>query len=491
MTTTMDNKPGAGSRPGSDNLTHRARTSELAATHGASTKASINTTTTTTFTATTTKSSSPSNNVPDEITPWYLRTSTAIALAIVQRIIVFFWGLYQDANMKPKFTDIDYFVFTDAARFMNYGGSPYERETYRYTPLLAWLLLPTSTWFFSFGKVLFAIGDIVAGYLILQILRMRGISEGKAVLYSAVWLLNPMVSTISTRGSSEGLLGAMVISFVWAVYDKRLILGGVLAGVAVHFKIYPIIYIPTVIWSLDNSPSIFRGAGSSNKLVSAALKFVNRDRVVFTVTSALSFLVFSGTMYLMYGYPFLLHTYLHHLSRIDHRHNFSPYSTLLYISSSPAVSGTIYISSGASSSLLHSITSHIPEPSKWAFLPQLFLSGILLPLLFAKRDVTKTMFLQTFAFVTFNKVCTAQYFMWYMVLLPFYLPSLTSNLPLKGKVAWVLGVVLWTGSQMLWVRQGYLLEFLGVSTFYPGLFVATILFFVVNCFCLGMFIRAV
>lgn len=431
--------------------------------------------------------SSPRETTTISPTPWYLRTTTAIALAVIQRIVIFFWGLYQDANMTPRFTDIDYFVFTDASRFMSYGGSPYERETYRYTPLLAWLLLPTVNWFFSFGKVLFAIGDIVAGYLILQILKMRGIPESKAVIYSAVWLLNPMVSTISTRGSSEGLLGAMVISFVWAVYDKRLILGGLLAGVAVHFKIYPIIYIPTVIWSLDNSPSIFSVSASSNNLFTAILKFVNRDRVVFAITSAASFLVLTGTMYVVYGYPFLLHTYLHHLSRIDHRHNFSPYSTLLYISSSPAVNTL----TGNPDSLLHRITSHIPEPSKWAFFPQLMLSGIILPLLFAKRDVTKTMFLQTFAFVTFNKVCTAQYFMWYMVLVPFYLPSLTSNMSLKGKIVGLLSVALWAGSQLLWVRQGYLLEFLGISTFYPGLFVATILFFVVNCFCLGLFIRAV
>lgn len=435
--------------------------------------------------------SSKAEPVPSDAvaaSPWYLRTSVHIALAIAQRIVVFFWGLYQDANMIPRFTDIDYFVFTDASRFMSYGGSPYERETYRYTPLLAWLLLPTTNWFFSFGKVLFAVGDIVAGYLILRILKMRGIPERKAVLFSAVWLLNPMVSSISTRGSSEGLLGAMVISFVWAVYERRLILGGVLAGVAVHFKIYPIIYIPTVIWSLDSSPGFFYGPSSSNKTVRAVFNFVNRDRVVFAIASAVSFLFLTGTMYVVYGYPFLLHTYLHHLSRIDHRHNFSPYSTLLYISSSPAVQET---SSSGTSSLLHAITAHIPEPSKWAFFPQLALSGIILPLLFAKRDITKTMFLQTFAFVTFNKVCTAQYFMWYMVLLPFYLPSITSGLSAKGRAVGIVAVLLWISSQLLWIRQGYLLEFLGVSTFYPGLFVATILFFVVNCFCLGLFIRAV
>lgn len=43
-----------------------------------------------------------------------------------------------------------------------------------------------------------------------------------------------------------------------------------------------------------------------------------------------------------------------------------------------------------------------------AFLPQLFLSAVAIPLALSKNDLPSTMLAQTFAFVTFNKVCTSQ-----------------------------------------------------------------------------------
>lgn len=96
------------------------------------------------------------------------------------------------------------------------------------------------------------------------------------------------------------------------------------------------------------------------------------------------------------------------------------------------------------------------------------------------------MLAQTFAFVTFNKVATSQYFLWYMVFLPFYLPSSTLiKHPRKGMIA----AVLWVVAQAAWLQQGYLLEFNGSSVFATGLWPTSAAFFLVNCWILGVIVQ--
>ncbi|KAJ6256840.1 hypothetical protein Dda_8709 [Drechslerella dactyloides] len=389
-----------------------------------------------------------------------LSVASLLALSTVLRAAFLLYGLYQDATSPFKYTDIDYLVFTDAARYVANSSSPYERATYRYTPLLSWLLLPT-TWhpqaiWFSFGKILFAAGDILAGYLIIQVLRNYGFSTARAIRYSSLWLLNPMVATISTRGSSEGLLGVIVIALLWAVEKRHVVLSGAILGFAVHFKIYPFIYAPSILLWMPTPAS---GPSIPSKLRA----FITRDKVTFTATALGTFMALNGVMYGIYGHPFVLHTYLHHLTRLDHRHNFSPYNTLLYLKSAP--------------SYAHSQLS----TERLAFLPQLLLSAVLLPF-FAPRNLPSTMFAQTFAFVTFNKVVTSQYFMWYLVLLPFYLPH-SSLLRRPGKG--IAALLAWVATQGAWLALAYRLEFEGKSTFWPGLWGAASAFFLVNCLILG------
>jgi phosphatidylinositol glycan class M len=317
--------------------------------------------------------------------------------SIVLRAVFLFYGLWQDANSPMKYTDIDYYVFTDAARFIARGQSPYARDTYRYTPLLAWLIYPTvwpGKFWFSFGKVLFAVGDVAAGWMMFRILKeYRKMGDERALKFASIWLLNPMVATISTRGSSEGLLGVFVTALLWAVLAKRIAFTGFLLGLAVHFKIYPFIYAASIIWWLDDEmigQSKSKEKTPSPSAIDHFLAFLTPQRIALAIYSLITFAVLNVAMYHMYGYPFLEHSYLYHLIRIDHRHNFSPYNTLLYLNSSPHVASPSF------------------ELERLAFVPQLLLSAVFIPLALAKRDLPSTMLAQTFAFVTFNKVCTSQ-----------------------------------------------------------------------------------
>lgn len=78
-----------------------------------------------------------------------------------------------------------------------------------------------------------------------------------------------------------------------------------------------------------------------------------------------------------------------------------------------------------------------------------------------------------------------QYFLWYMVFLPIYLPGSTF---LKSPKLGATALGLWIVSQAAWLQQGFNLEFLGVTTFFPGLFASSVGFFLVNCWILGIMV---
>ncbi|KAG8411484.1 GPI mannosyltransferase 1 [Metarhizium acridum] len=389
-----------------------------------------------------------------------LRPTPLFLIAALLRVALLLYGTFQDAHSAIKYTDIDYLVFTDASRYVWHAQSPYARDTYRYTPLLAWLLVPTVS-FLSFGKVVFALADLLAGWLIVRVLRRRGLPPEQAGAFAALWLWNPMVATISTRGSSEGLLGVLTMALVWAVEGRRVNVAAAVLGLGVHFKIYPCIWAPAIAWWMDDEHMQRKQASPPARLAG----LLSRDRIQLAAVSLATFMGLNVLMYAVYGHPFLVHTFFHHLTRVDHRHNFSPYNVLLYLASSePGTS-------------LHA--------ESLAFLPQLSLSCVLIPLVLAKKDLATCMMAQTFAFVTFNKVCTSQYFLWYMIFLPLYLP--TSTLLRKPRLG-ITALVLWVVSQGAWLQQGYELEFLGRSTFFPGLWASSVAFFLVNCWILGVII---
>lgn len=237
------------------------------------------------------------------LSSFFSRPSLVFTASILFRLALILYGRWQDANSPVKYTDIDYFVFTDAARFISQGRSPYDRATYRYTPFLAWLLYPT-TWsaagipnhvWFEFGKLLFATGDIVAGWLIMRILiRHQGMGTERALKYASLWLLNPMVANISTRGSSEGLLAVLVVALLWATLERRTRLSGMFLGLGVHFKIYPFIYAASIWWWLGSDGN----AKPSDADIWSRLKaFFTKDRILLATESFRTFMLLNGVMY--------------------------------------------------------------------------------------------------------------------------------------------------------------------------------------------------
>lgn len=229
--------------------------------------------------------------------------------AAVFRLVLLLWGRYQDTHSPLKYTDIDYLVFTDASRYISRGASPYDRDTYRYTPLLAWILYPTtfqpsSVWF-DFGKIVFALGDLVTGYLLYLMLlssmatpNTRETTKTRAIKYASIWLLNPMVANISTRGSSEGLLAAMVVGLLWAVLNSHIALAGVLLGLCVHFKIYPFIYAASIYWHLGSTRSSDPG-NLSDRLTRLCKVLVNPARLTLGIYALTTFMALNLLMYNM------------------------------------------------------------------------------------------------------------------------------------------------------------------------------------------------
>lgn len=390
-----------------------------------------------------------------------------LVLSVLLRLGFFFFGLYQDAFMNVKYTDIDYLVFSDAAKYVYEGYSPYKRETYRYTPLLSWLLVPNALggYWYSFGKIIFMIGDLITGVVIVKLLRTeRRLNANYTAIFASIWLLNPMVITISTRGSSESILTVIIMMAVYLLFRGSLTLSSILLGISIHFKLYPIIYLPSILIFLSD-----RGYPFVNLPL---LNLVNKVNLKYALVSLASFVSLGLLMYRIYGDDFLYESYIYHFVRLDHRHNFSIYNIALYYKSAfPEIEG-IFVNN------LETI----------AFIPQIVLTVFILPLNFAKSDLISCLFLQTFTFVAFNKVITSQYFIWYLIFLPHFLAN--SNLANKKYYfKGFLALFLWVVSQACWLYFAYLLEFLGESTFDEGLFYSAIFFFLSNCWAIGVFIQ--
>lgn len=90
--------------------------------------------------------------------------------AAILRVGLIVYGDWQDAHMEVPYTDIDYTVFSDASRLIVEGKSPFDRDTYRYSPLLALILVPNIVLHRCWGKVLFAAAGTLSSHSCASVL---------------------------------------------------------------------------------------------------------------------------------------------------------------------------------------------------------------------------------------------------------------------------------------------------------------------------------
>ena len=220
------------------------------------------------------------------------------AFAAFLRFCLVLYGIWHDSKFRVKYTDIDYIVFSDAAQHMVNGSSPYSRATYRYTPLLAILMTPNSFLHPSYGKFFFSICDLIVAWLILLLKKEEYLldfsGEGKQTgangLYFAAifWLFNPFSLTISTRGNAESFQAILVLTTVLFAIKRKTIIAGIFFGLAIHFKIYPIIYtVPLVL-------HILRASGFSYPKIWSFAEFQNCVKLV--LETLLPFIISAGFM---------------------------------------------------------------------------------------------------------------------------------------------------------------------------------------------------
>ena len=194
---------------------------------------------------------------------------------------------------------------------------------------------------------------------------------------------------------------------------------------------------------------------SSDTRTSSHSLDMNRLFLIFALATMIGLTVMAVQLY---GQEAFQHGLLYHFQRVDHRHNYSMYWYWIYLSRGRAV---------ASSSSAAHLWGHIPT------IPQLFILGFT-SLGVAPYDLPLALFLQTFTFVAFNKVVTAQYFTWYLCLLPLCSDRITW----KSK-RMVLSLVLLAASIVSWLFMAFLLEMLGWRT-HKQVWIASVVFFVAN-----------
>lgn len=398
-----------------------------------------------------------------------------LVFAALIRLFLVLYGILHDRTFQLKYTDVDYVVFTDGAKYVVDGRSPFLRYGYRYTPALALLMIPNVLMMKIFGKLMFISFDLATGYLIYKILSLiRGarVTEDFAVTAANIWLYNPLPLVISTRGSSDSIMTTLVLLVLFYLAKDKCIPAGLTYGFAVHFKLYPIIYSPAIYWYLNSKTS------SKSLFSLSSINPFTRKRLTFFICALSTFMFTTLLSYHFYGNKYINEAWLYHLSRIDSQHNFSIYFYLFQLAKDESLVSLISLIATLvqASAILYTLRYIIWPTSVSSYAED----SRLFSLLFST-------FMSTYLFVSLNKVITSQYFIWYFSLVPLIIPVTCHEIPC---IRLVHMLIIWLLAQALWLAPAYMYELIGVKGALIYVWLASLSFCGVNLGLARVFSRA-
>uniref|UniRef100_A0A1A9WV10 GPI alpha-1,4-mannosyltransferase I, catalytic subunit n=1 Tax=Glossina brevipalpis TaxID=37001 RepID=A0A1A9WV10_9MUSC len=409
-----------------------------------------------------------------------IKINTHLYFSTFIRLLLIVYGEIHDAYSEVPYTDIDYKIVMSGARGILNGDSPFNRHTFRYSPVYAFIQIPSVLLHPAVGKLIYSSFDIWVAVLIYMLVRdelrfqysqvkktdcldNNDIKHPEIVAKASAcfWLYNPLTAVISTRGNGDSFSSFIVILTLYMIIKalrakeqhKSLLLtfyAGILHGLAIHLRLYPIFFSLAYYLALSERLTC-RVTDFMKKLIRPSKK-----QLLLVVGTITSLAILTLLFYKLYGLKFLYEAYVYHLIRKDARHNFSLYFLMQYL--------------GSDTEELSSLQKVL------VLMPQLIM---ILFLTFAfgqfRQSLPFCIFAITFVMVTYNSVVTSQYFVWYLALLPLCF----SNFKSIGIGTGISYFSMWILAQGLWLLPAFLLEFEGWNTFY-WLWLQSIVFFMVN-----------
>ena len=101
---------------------------------------------------------------------------------------------------------------------------------------------------------------------------------------------------------------------IFLLHPGNFPLAAVLYGLAVHMKIYPVVYSLPLYLHLGSHESLCDDSSLLTFLKNSIKKLIpNKTQLVFVLVSAFTFIAVSLFCFWLYGHPFLHQTYLYHI----------------------------------------------------------------------------------------------------------------------------------------------------------------------------------